>query len=281
MPDCYYFLYCLFLEHGLLGRLRSKVQRTAAKKADLINKQCSHRIFARRHSVKVERLAWAKTPILKKFMHPGRERWKRLLCFAGGYTVIPARKREVIMDINSSSKLKVQKRDLNGDVHFDRIGGEKGLHASNLENGNIQGANVNQLVDGDNACIKRNIDDEEEVVPCTAALPSFRKPIDSSTLSGNMQRNMNGRFGGKIDPNQEDSGVVMTTLGVGKLQSTTTSVSYLGGGGMGDLGGWEGLDGEEGAKLQHDRTLQAEINTFIQNAECRFNLRHERDAWDM
>ncbi len=197
-------------------------------------------------------------------------------CFAGGIKVLPARKREV-MGINCS-KLNVQKRDLNGDVHFDRMG-EKGLHASNVEGGIIQGDNVNQLVDGDNACIKKNMDDEE-VAPC-AALPPFRKPIDSSTLSGTMQSSMNGRLGGKIDPNQEESGVMMTTLGVGKLQPTTTSVSNVRGGGMEDLGGWEGLDGEEGAKLQRDRTLQAEINTFIQNAECRFNLKHERDAWDM
>ncbi len=194
------------------------------------------------------------------------------MCFDGRFKVSPGKKREVeVTDGINSTKLKVLKRDLNDNMHFSQKE-EKGSRVEYVESRNIQGANVNQLVDGDNSTCTKNKRDNE-----------VRKPIDSSTLSSTMKSSVNGRLGGKIVPNQEEVGrMVTSTVCAGKLQRATTSVSNARGGGcMEDLGGWEGLDEEEGAKQQRDRTLQAEINTLIQNSESHFHRKHERDAWDM
>ncbi len=245
--------------------------------------QYTHRISEGRNNVRGKRWTWVKKSILERFTYPGRGRWK-WMCSVGGLKVSPSRKREKTSIIRNNNTLKLQKRDLNDDsTPFSHDGYSDTFTSNGVEGGNIQGIIVNEVVDDDNTCIKRKRENEEEVVP--GALPAFGNPIDSSIILGTtIHGSMNGQLGGKLDPNpnQEELGLVtMTTVDVDKgLNRTSTSVSNTGGV-MEDLGGWEGLDGEEGAKLQRDRTLQAEINTYIQNEESCFNRKHQLDAWDM
>ncbi len=203
-------------------------------------------------------------------MYPGRGKW---VYFDGRPKVSPLKKREEVTDgINSATRGTLNRDSKDNNIPFSQKE-KKGLHAKYVESRTIQGANVNQLVDVDDTTCKKSKGANE-----------VRKPIDSSTLSSTMKSNANGRLEGKIGFNTREVGGIGTSIvGTDKFQhATATSISNAQRGGcMEDLGGWDGLDEEEGAKQQRDRTLQARINTLIQNSEAHFKRKHELDAWDM